>query len=82
MRVKITVQRRWRIRITRKWNFDYKIAIIWWVSLFIGFGPFYWLVFKNPFYYSMFQGLFVSTFTLSVMTLVDFFVKRRSAKAL
>ena len=53
------------------------MAIIWWVSTFISFGPFYWLFFNNPFYYSMFQGLFASTFTIAVMFLIDFFVKRR-----
>lgn len=62
------------------WMHNRKFALIIWIGLFIGFGPVYWLLIgstfnstvftDNPFAYSMFQGIFVATFTLGVTYLV------------
>jgi hypothetical protein len=69
------------------WIFNYKAAFIWWISLFTAFGPVYWLIFdttynstffpNNPFAYSMFQGLFIASFTTGIMKLAYMVMTRR-----
>lgn len=79
--------------MSRGWYWDYKLAIIFWVVIFISFGPI-WLLFKvnlykgsvifsnNPPAYYLSQGLFIATFVVGVEYLVDFIVKSRRKSVL
>ncbi len=70
--------------IRRGWNFKY--ALVLWTGIFLGFGPAYWLIFdstfnstvfaNSPFLYSMFQGLFMATFTVGFVYLALWLIKR------
>jgi len=65
-----------------------KVALTYWMFVFIIFGPIQLLlhnasyegavIFGNdPFAYFMTQGLFVATFTIGFMYLINWIVKRR-----
>ena len=93
MKVEKVEEGKWILhdRIRIKLSFDImfrKTAPTVWVIIFIIFGPLQVLlhndsykgavIFGNdPFAYFMIQGLFVATFTIGVMYLIDWIVKRR-----
>lgn len=77
-----------RIEVRRKWKWSHKMAIIYWISIFIGFGPVSLLlgfnsykgaiIFGNsPFAYYMLNGIFVATFSILFVYLIDFIIKKR-----
>lgn len=77
------------MRVNRKWVWNYKIAIIYWVSLFIGFGPIQLLLHSNqyvgaiifgndPFAYFISQALFIATLSVGFVYFVNFLIKRRN----
>lgn len=63
------------------------MAIVMWISLFLAFGPIYWILFdttfnsdflgNDPFAYSMVQGLFIATFTITIVSLTHILMRRR-----
>lgn len=69
------------------WSWDHRMALIFWISLFVGLGPGQLLLHNttyegsifgnNPFAYFMLQGLFIATFAIGIAYLVDWLVKRR-----
>ncbi|MGC8514616.1 MAG: hypothetical protein ACP5OC_00585 [Thermoplasmata archaeon] len=73
-----------------KWFWNTKNASIYWILVFLAFGPFLFLIHsnqyvgsiifaENPFAYFMLNGLTVATLALGFMYMIDLIVKRRSA---
>ncbi|QRF75770.1 hypothetical protein Thermo_01276 [Thermoplasmatales archaeon] len=68
--------------------FTRKVALTYWIFIFIIFGPIQLLLHNNsyegavifgndPFAYFMTQGLFIATFAIGFMYLINWIVKRR-----
>lgn len=77
-----------KIKVNRVWVWNYKKAIAYWIVIFVGFGPFLLLIHSNqyegaiifgndPFAYFISQALFIATFSVGFVYLVDWFMKRR-----
>ncbi len=73
--------------VSRKWNC--RIAIVYWISLFMVFGPMSLLfefnsykgsiIFGNdPFAYFMLNGIFIATFSIGFVYMIDWIIKKRN----
>ncbi len=82
-----------RIAVSRNWVWNRKTALLYWVALFIAFGPLMLLTHSNqyvgsvifsdnPFAYFMSNGLGVATLAVGFMYLIDRFVKWRRSRTL
>ena len=76
---------RWR------WVWNFKAALVYWIVLFVAFGPFMLLIRSNqyagsiifadnPFAYFMINGLVVAALAVGFMFMVDSFIKRRNTE--
>lgn len=81
-----------RTAVKRKGTaWTYRMVLIYWAALFLGFGPLYWLLFRgatigtmfpgNTFASTMVQGLFISTFAAVCMVFYVFFNRKRPAES-
>lgn len=68
-----------------------KVTLITWISLFLAFGPLQILIHNtsykgavifghNPFAYFIAQGLFIATFTIGVIYLLNSIIKRKTLR--
>ena len=77
--------------MTWKWVWNFKTAVVYWIVMFVAFGPFMHLIHSNqyvgsiifadnPFAYFIINGLEVATLAVGLIFMVDSFAKRRNAE--
>lgn len=76
---RISISRRFSIRLNKDWKWDNHQAMIWWISAFLAFGPFSHFLFGFSWMYSLGQGLFVATFQVS-FTAIIYWMRSRIRK--
>lgn len=79
--IKVKITHRLRIRFGRN-DMSMKVILMWGVASFLGFGPFYHLLFNYSWAYSLSQGTFIAVFEVAVLSLIYAIRKRADKKEL